>query len=350
MADGTAPPSKRRAIEGTDAVQPSQTQGPARGSSKPPSHTAHKSTDPTKKPSGAAPGQPDTDEAFLKAVASTKRGKRAEDTFDREFNNLRISRPELEAAPERDAWAVLDDFGDDRDVRGNFMLIVELDVPERPRGPALRRGDEERADWAGRPDFKKFKKVGWRRLLGWCIRRAYLGPQKSAPHRRPVVELYAEDDEYDISSRRSADSFGCNSISFVCRTVEDLADALAAGLPVSVPVAISTTRGPGFEVDSESANEDADADADAEEPERQGQGERHPRRRFRRRRGSAVAACPRHQISEEGIQSSRLHAALREDAEVAATLHSRFGRRGGDRRVGNAERRARCDRRGGRLR
>ncbi|EPS98827.1 hypothetical protein FOMPIDRAFT_90487 [Fomitopsis schrenkii] len=66
------------------------------------------------KPSGAAP---DTDEVFLKAVALTKKGKRTEDTFDREVNNLRISRPELEATPERDAWAVLDKFGDDRDVR-----------------------------------------------------------------------------------------------------------------------------------------------------------------------------------------------------------------------------------------
>ena len=160
MVDSTAPPSKRRAVEGTDAVQPSQAQPPARATSKPPSRPTSKSTETHKKPSGAAPGQPDTDEAFLKAVASTKRGKRAEDTFDREFNNLRISRPELEAAPERDAWAVLDDFGgDDRDERANFMDIVELDVPERTRGPALLRGDEERADWAGRPDFKKFKKV-----------------------------------------------------------------------------------------------------------------------------------------------------------------------------------------------
>ncbi|EPS94285.1 hypothetical protein FOMPIDRAFT_1063265 [Fomitopsis schrenkii] len=185
MADGTAPPSKRRAVGGTDAVQPSQTQAPARGASKPPSRTApkpaSKSTETEKKPSGAAPGKPDTDEAFLKAVASTKKGKRAEDTFDREFNNLRISRPELEAAPEREAWAVLDDFGDDCDMRGNFMLIVELDVPEKPRSAAQLRGDDGRADWAGRPDFKKFKK-------------------KSAVNRRPAVELYAEDED-DIGSQ-----------------------------------------------------------------------------------------------------------------------------------------------------
>ena len=37
----------------------------------------------------------DTDAAFLQALASTKRGKRREDDFDREFNNLRISKPEI---------------------------------------------------------------------------------------------------------------------------------------------------------------------------------------------------------------------------------------------------------------
>ncbi|TFY51930.1 hypothetical protein EVJ58_g10303, partial [Rhodofomes roseus] len=114
---------------------------------------------------------------------STKKGKRTEDTFDREFNNLRISKPELEKAQERDAWAVLDDFGDDRDLRGNFMVIVEMQVPDKPRRLALVRGDEGRTDWAGRPDFKKFKK-------------------KSAASRRPAVELYAEDDnEYDMGSQ-----------------------------------------------------------------------------------------------------------------------------------------------------
>lgn len=160
MADSTAPSSKRRAVESADTVQP---QAPVRAASKPPSRRApkpaSKSTESHQRLTGAAPGKPDTDEAFLTAVASTKKGKRAEDTFDREFNNLRISRPELEAAPERAAWSVLDDFGDDSNMRGNFMVIVELDVPEKPRSAALRRGDDGRADWVGRPDFKKFKKV-----------------------------------------------------------------------------------------------------------------------------------------------------------------------------------------------
>lgn len=64
---------------------------------------------------GAPPGEPDKDAAFLKAVASKKRGKKTEDTFDREFNNLRISKPELDHAQEAesDRWGVLEEFGDD---------------------------------------------------------------------------------------------------------------------------------------------------------------------------------------------------------------------------------------------
>ncbi|KZT67546.1 hypothetical protein DAEQUDRAFT_758107 [Daedalea quercina L-15889] len=185
LEDAAAPASKRRAVEGAHSVQPFQTQGPQ----KPPSRTDTKpaskvsQSQKAQKATGAAPGKPDTDEAFLKAVASTKKGKRTEDTFDREFNNLRISKPELEQAQERDAWVVLDDLGDDRDLRGNFMVILEMEVPEKPRRPALVREDGGRTDWAGRADFKKFKK-------------------KSATSRGPAVEVYAEDEnDYELSSQ-----------------------------------------------------------------------------------------------------------------------------------------------------
>jgi hypothetical protein len=110
---------------------------------------------------GAAPGKPDKDEAFLKAVASTKRGKKHEDEFDREFNNLRISKPDLQREEAAREWAVLDDFGDDGGVRGNFMVVVEMEVfrKDRARENVVRAGGE-RMDWEGRPDFKKFKKAG----------------------------------------------------------------------------------------------------------------------------------------------------------------------------------------------
>ena len=109
---------------------------------------------------GKLPGEPDKDAAFLKAVASTKRGKKAEDTFDREFNNLKISKPDLERDAEQDEWKVLEDFGDDESVRGNFMVVVEMPLfrEERAAGHYLRRG-EGRLEWQGRPDFKKFRRV-----------------------------------------------------------------------------------------------------------------------------------------------------------------------------------------------
>lgn len=131
------------------------------------------------KKSGAAPGQPDTDEGFLKALASKKKGKKHEDTFDREFNNLRISKPDLQQQQEhRDEereWEMMDDFGD-YGVRGNFMVVVEMEVPEH-RTRAARRG-EGRLEWQGKPDFKKFK-------------------HKPAPGRRSKVELVvSEENQY----------------------------------------------------------------------------------------------------------------------------------------------------------
>ncbi|KAL5522140.1 hypothetical protein ACEPAF_1997 [Sanghuangporus sanghuang] len=117
---------------------------------------------------GAAPGQHDTDAAFLQALASTKKGKRREDDFDREFNNLRISKPEQESDAQADDWKVLADFGDDSNIRGNFMVIVEMEVPEK-RTESSREASV--APSKG-PDFKKFRK-------------------KTNARERPPVELVA---------------------------------------------------------------------------------------------------------------------------------------------------------------
>ncbi len=118
----------------------------------------------------------DTDENFLKAVNSMKRGKKHEDDFDREFNQLRITKPKnvnvdtidsgttvKKSIPEPvDApWDAIDDFGD-AGIRGNFMVVVEMDIQ---RGasvrPALtaRNNDAAHPEWTGRPNFKKFKTV-----------------------------------------------------------------------------------------------------------------------------------------------------------------------------------------------
>jgi hypothetical protein len=123
--------------------------------------TLTKRMDPTVSKShkpGAAPGNPDTDAAFLKALASTKRGKKTEDDFDREFNQLKISKPDLQAEKE-DEWAVLRDFGEDRNLRGNFMVVVEMDISCDSSG-ARARANFTSIDWLSRPNYKKFKKVG----------------------------------------------------------------------------------------------------------------------------------------------------------------------------------------------
>ncbi|KAF7314496.1 CDC73-C domain-containing protein [Mycena kentingensis (nom. inval.)] len=111
---------------------------------------------------GAAVGKPDTDAAFLKAVASTKRGKRTEDDFDRDFNKLKISKADLKAGAEDEeerepAWELLqlDDF--DAAAVGNYMVIEELEVFKENNGQRAKTSDAA-GRWAGCINFKKFKR------------------------------------------------------------------------------------------------------------------------------------------------------------------------------------------------
>ena len=108
---------------------------------------------------GTKLSEPDTDKRFLTALASMKRGKRSEDSFDREFNDLRISKPDIEQGVIEQEWDLLDGLDDEHNVRGNFMLVVELEV--RKKGGAAGTGTTRtgRIDWEGKPDFKKFRKV-----------------------------------------------------------------------------------------------------------------------------------------------------------------------------------------------
>ncbi|EFI26589.1 hypothetical protein CC1G_15803 [Coprinopsis cinerea okayama7 len=170
MEDATGPTSKRQATETNRVVSGGVGVGtnlPARASSRPPvsktkpPSTATVSIKSPSKNKGAAVGKPDKDEAFLKALASTKRGKKREDEFDREFNRLKISKPDLDAQngrePEED-WKVLADFGDDSGIRGNFMTICELEVFKEKNGRNAKSAGEMRPEWEGKPNFKKFKR------------------------------------------------------------------------------------------------------------------------------------------------------------------------------------------------
>lgn len=131
----------------------------------------------TKRNSGAPFGKPDMDDAFLRAVASTKRGKRIEDDFDREFNGLRISKPkavgqDLQRREEAE-WKGFIDFGDDTGLRGNFMVVLEMDVYKKKNNGHSSRGaagSQEKGlpdGWKDQPNFKKFKKVHYR-LCVFC--------------------------------------------------------------------------------------------------------------------------------------------------------------------------------------
>ncbi|KAJ7259594.1 hypothetical protein B0H12DRAFT_1232065 [Mycena haematopus] len=109
---------------------------------------------------GVASGKPDTDAAFLKAIASTKRGKKTEDDFDRDFNKLKISKPNLRAGEvdHRPEWELLETFGDETNLRGNFMVIHDLEVFKVDNRSEKRAvGTDPR--WEGKPDFKRFKKI-----------------------------------------------------------------------------------------------------------------------------------------------------------------------------------------------
>jgi hypothetical protein len=170
----TAPPPIPGAPTPVPASQPRSTQ--TQGQGKGPTAAGAKPTTkggPSSKPSSSSNAL-DTDESFLKAVNSMKRGKKHEDDFDREFNQLRITKPKkvdavtatvaaAKGVPETAVapWDAIDDFGD-VGIRGNFMVVVEMDIQRggsaKPAPPA-RANDTAHPEWTGRLNFKKFKTV-----------------------------------------------------------------------------------------------------------------------------------------------------------------------------------------------
>jgi hypothetical protein len=149
--------AKKRAVENVNAVERTldntSKSASADAGVKPPSTTTITKTS----KGGAPPGQPDKDAAFLKAIASTKRGKKVEDEFDRDFNKLKISKPDLVREEPEKEWAILEEFGDETNVRGNFMVVVEM--PVFNNGDRVRRKHDGAVEWQGKPNFKRFKKV-----------------------------------------------------------------------------------------------------------------------------------------------------------------------------------------------
>ncbi|OCF42159.1 hypothetical protein I317_04010 [Kwoniella heveanensis CBS 569] len=105
-------------------------------------------------------GGPSKDEAFLQAISKSAKSRKAIDELDREFNQLRIPKPNGATAVVRaNEWesnvpdyALLNDADDE--LRGNFIQIIRRDMFRKDLG---KDKQSERVD-DGRPNFKKFKK------------------------------------------------------------------------------------------------------------------------------------------------------------------------------------------------
>jgi hypothetical protein len=147
---------------------------------------------------GAAVTGVDTAPEFLQALASKKKGRRKEDAFDREFNNLRITMPKNEPLipPGKDAareilererlraeeMKIWDEIGKDMDIRGNFMVVIETDDILRKDGG---RREAHVID-NGKPNFKKFKKVRSFQSIAQC----------GFSNNQPVTETCVNDDAH----------------------------------------------------------------------------------------------------------------------------------------------------------
>ena len=107
---------------------------------------------------------PTKDEAFLQAITKASRSKKDIDELDKEFNDLRIPKPSKKPAksappsllPDRPDWNLVDQFEDD--LRGNFIQIIRKDLFRKDLSALETRPPPVIDD--GRPNFKKFKKVG----------------------------------------------------------------------------------------------------------------------------------------------------------------------------------------------
>ncbi|KAF9221049.1 hypothetical protein BS17DRAFT_785815 [Gyrodon lividus] len=153
------PTSQRHPLESVQSLTPDPTPQEPRGSHVDRMHGPDLGGKAHSKQENANPRQTravDTDQAFLTALASKKRGKKAEDEFDREFNNLRISKPDVQREEEERTWELLGDFDADvRNVRGNFMVVIDMDVfRDSPRHTTAAL-----CSYDGRPNYKKFKKT-----------------------------------------------------------------------------------------------------------------------------------------------------------------------------------------------
>ncbi|WWC67234.1 uncharacterized protein I206_101141 [Kwoniella pini CBS 10737] len=102
----------------------------------------------------------DKDEAFLQAIKKSAKARSTVDELDKEFNQLRIPKPNgTSAVVKANQWnASVPDYaivnGFDEELKGNFIQIVRKDLFRKDQGvnKEVQRVDD------GKPNFKKFKK------------------------------------------------------------------------------------------------------------------------------------------------------------------------------------------------
>jgi hypothetical protein len=169
-----------------------------------PLHTQH--VEPTR------PEAVTKDTEFLQAVTKARKGAKALDDFDQEFNALKIAKPKKNGAtkvygaglfdPSRIYNSVLDL---DTDVTGNFIKIERVNLFRKDK-------KQDRAvnqDWAGRPNFKKFKKVralGLLCLVPFARLIRLFSPSQQDVSRHPPVKLtLAPAADYGIGLGESMD-------------------------------------------------------------------------------------------------------------------------------------------------
>ena len=102
------------------------------------------------------------DDEFLRAITKASKSKKAVDELDKEFNQLRIPKPDAPGGStvvKANVWdadhpdyTIVNDFDDE--LRGNFIQIIRKDLMRKDLGTAKTAKVDD-----GRPNFKKFTKV-----------------------------------------------------------------------------------------------------------------------------------------------------------------------------------------------
>lgn len=104
------------------------------------------------------------DTEFLQAATKARKGAKELDEFDLEFNALKIAKPKTAQAPKIYGAGLFDPsriynsvLNLDSDVTGNFIKIERVNLFRKDKDQQQEVPPDY--DWAGRPNFKKFRKV-----------------------------------------------------------------------------------------------------------------------------------------------------------------------------------------------